>query len=74
LPKKEGGLGVKNLEVWNRVAMIKNLWSMFVIQPNLFDLHGYLLICCEVGVCERFAALEIVHGAGERFSVCVVWF
>jgi hypothetical protein len=26
-PKKEGGLGVKNIEVWNRESMVKHLWS-----------------------------------------------
>jgi hypothetical protein len=51
-----------------------SIYGLFVIRPNLYGLHGYLLICCEVGVFGRFLALEIVHGAGERFSVYVVWF
>jgi hypothetical protein len=38
-----------------------SIYGLFVIRPNLYGLHGYL-------------ALEIVHGAGERFSVYVVWF
>jgi hypothetical protein len=28
LLKKEGGLGVKNLEVWNRASMVKHFWSI----------------------------------------------
>jgi hypothetical protein len=32
LAKKEGGLGVKNLEVWNRAAMVKHLW--FICNPT----------------------------------------
>lgn len=26
LPKKEGGLCVKNLKMWNKVAMLKHVW------------------------------------------------
>ena len=62
LPKKEEGSGIKNLKVWNRAVMVKHIYGLFVIRPNLFGLHGYLLICCEVGVFGRFLALEIVHG------------
>ena len=28
-PKKEGGLGLKRLEVWNQTAMLKHVWSIF---------------------------------------------
>ena len=47
-----------------------NTYGLFVIRPNL---HGYLLICYVVDVFGRFAR-ETNHGAGERFSVFVVWF
>jgi len=54
------GVWCQKLEVWNRAAMV--------------GLHRYLLICCVVGVFGRFLALETLHGAGERFSIFVVWF
>ena len=28
LPKEEGGLGVKDLVVWNKCAMLKHLWCL----------------------------------------------
>jgi hypothetical protein len=34
LPKKEGGLGVKNLEVWNQVAIVKHLWVIYTRLGN----------------------------------------
>jgi len=45
LPKKEGGLGVKNLEVWNQVAIVKHLWVIYVIrQFYLVILDSFLLL------------------------------
>jgi hypothetical protein len=29
VPKQEGGLGLKNLEVWNRASMLRHIWSLF---------------------------------------------
>jgi hypothetical protein len=28
-PKKEGGLGLKNLEIWNSSSMMRHIWSLF---------------------------------------------
>jgi hypothetical protein len=28
-PKKEGGLGLKNLEVWNRTSILRHIWNLF---------------------------------------------
>ena len=28
-PKKEGNLGLKNLEVWNQSSMLRHIWSLF---------------------------------------------
>jgi hypothetical protein len=27
--KKEGGLSLKNLEVWNQTSMLRHVWSLF---------------------------------------------
>ena len=37
LPKKEGGLGVKNLEVWNRTSMVKHLWSICNLTKSIWS-------------------------------------
>lgn len=29
-PKKEGGLVIKQLEVWNKTTMLNHIWSLFV--------------------------------------------
>jgi hypothetical protein len=28
-PKKEGGLGLKDLEVWNHASMLQHVWNLF---------------------------------------------
>ncbi|XP_022855072.1 uncharacterized protein LOC111376347 [Olea europaea var. sylvestris] len=28
MPKEEGGLGLRSLEIWNKAAMLKHLWSL----------------------------------------------
>jgi hypothetical protein len=35
-PKKEGGLGIKQLEVWNRAAMMSHIWSLFTRAGSLW--------------------------------------
>jgi hypothetical protein len=29
VPKKEGGLRLKRLEVWNKTSMLRHIWSIF---------------------------------------------
>jgi hypothetical protein len=29
VPKKEGGLGLKRLNVWNQAAMLRHIWNLF---------------------------------------------
>jgi hypothetical protein len=29
LPKREGGLGIKRLAIWNCVSMLNHIWSLF---------------------------------------------
>jgi hypothetical protein len=36
MPKKEGGLGIKKLEEWNRAAMMRHIWSLFVKAGSLW--------------------------------------
>jgi hypothetical protein len=35
-PNKEGGLGIKQLEVWNRAAMMSHIWSLFTQAGSLW--------------------------------------
>ncbi|GJT69902.1 RNA-directed DNA polymerase, eukaryota, reverse transcriptase zinc-binding domain protein, partial [Tanacetum coccineum] len=35
-PKKEGGLGIKNLSVWNEVLMAKHLWNIACNKESLW--------------------------------------
>jgi hypothetical protein len=35
-PKKEGGLGIKQLEVWNRAAMLSHIWNLFARAGSLW--------------------------------------
>ncbi|GJX09402.1 RNA-directed DNA polymerase, eukaryota, reverse transcriptase zinc-binding domain protein [Tanacetum coccineum] len=35
-PKKEGGLGIKNLSVWNEVLIAKNLWNIACNKESLW--------------------------------------
>jgi hypothetical protein len=34
-PKKEGGLGLKRLEVWNKTSMLRHIWSIFAKSGSL---------------------------------------
>jgi hypothetical protein len=29
-PKKEGGLGIKSNEVWNKASMLNHIWNLFI--------------------------------------------
>jgi len=29
-PKKEGGLGIKSIEVWNKASMMNHIWNLFI--------------------------------------------
>jgi hypothetical protein len=35
-PKKEGGLGLKRLEVWNQISMLRHIWSIFATSGSLW--------------------------------------
>jgi hypothetical protein len=45
LPKKEGGLGIKKLVEWNRAAMMRHIWSLFMRAGSLWVawVHAVLL-------------------------------
>lgn len=45
LPKQEGGLGIKDLQIWNEAAVAKNLWRCFVDTKSLWIkwVHAYRL-------------------------------
>ncbi|XP_022883555.1 uncharacterized protein LOC111400373 [Olea europaea var. sylvestris] len=49
MPKEEGGLGLRGLEIWNKAAMLKHLWSLARILPPLFGFRGYIVIYLEDG-------------------------
>jgi hypothetical protein len=35
-PKKEGGLGLKCLEVWNRSSMLRHIWNLFACSGSIW--------------------------------------
>jgi hypothetical protein len=36
LPKKEGGLGLKRLEVWNKSATLRHIWNIFAQSGSIW--------------------------------------
>jgi hypothetical protein len=36
VPKKEGGLGLKRLDVWNQAAMLRHIWNLFAEASSLW--------------------------------------
>jgi hypothetical protein len=36
VPKREGGLGLKRLEIWNQAAMLNHIWNLFVQAGSLW--------------------------------------
>jgi hypothetical protein len=36
VPKKEGGLGIKRLEVWNKASMMVHIWNLFARAGSLW--------------------------------------
>jgi len=36
VPKKEGGLGIKRLEVWNQTCMLYHVWTLFATSGSLW--------------------------------------
>lgn len=36
MPKKEGGLGIKNIEVWNQASMLNHIWNLFTKDGSLW--------------------------------------
>lgn len=45
VPKKEGGLGIKDIAIWNKACMLKNLWSELIQAGSLWVawVHKYLI-------------------------------
>jgi hypothetical protein len=35
-PKREGGLGIKNLEVWNNASILQHIWALFTKAGSLW--------------------------------------
>jgi hypothetical protein len=35
-PKKEGGLGIKRVDVWNQASMLNHIWSLFTKAGSLW--------------------------------------
>ena len=35
-PKREGGLGLKSLEVWNQTSMLRHVWSLFARSGSIW--------------------------------------
>nr|GEZ78871.1 reverse transcriptase domain, reverse transcriptase zinc-binding domain protein [Tanacetum cinerariifolium] len=45
LPKKEGGLGLKRLELFNKALMVSHIWNLLVCKESLWVkwIHEYKL-------------------------------
>ena len=35
-PKKEGGLGLKRINFWNKTSMLRHIWSLFTRSGSLW--------------------------------------
>jgi hypothetical protein len=35
-PKRQGGLGLKSLEVWNQTSMLRHVWSLFARSGSIW--------------------------------------
>ncbi|XP_058216931.1 uncharacterized protein LOC131327817 [Rhododendron vialii] len=44
-PKAEGGLGLKSLQIWNKVSMMRHLWALCKKEDNLWVkwIHSYFI-------------------------------
>ena len=60
-PKKEGGLGVKNIEVWNRESMVKHLWSSRISSYLLYG-RSIWEIPCPKNYCWSWRNILGFHG------------
>jgi hypothetical protein len=36
MPNKEGGLGIKNIEVWNQASILNHIWNLFAKAGSLW--------------------------------------
>lgn len=36
IPKKEGGLGIKNIEVWKQASILNHIWNLFAKAGSLW--------------------------------------
>ena len=64
-PKSEGGLGIKDLDSWNKACIIQNIWAIITQSGSLWItwIQAYVLREGAFGKCQL---LKIVAGAGEN--------
>jgi len=67
LPKKEGGLRIKRITEWNKIALLKHIWNLCNDSDAQYGLLGSDPICCEVGISGQSRRHRIALGLGERF-------
>ena len=67
LPKKEGGLGLKRVENWNKTVMVKHIWNLFTQVGSLWVawMYGELLkgmsLWTSRSHCSRFLGHDVCH-------------
>ncbi|GKB49924.1 RNA-directed DNA polymerase, eukaryota, reverse transcriptase zinc-binding domain protein [Tanacetum coccineum] len=76
-PKEQGGLGIKNLQVWNEVLLAKQLWSVIAKKDTLWkvgDGHSvnawYDNWCCAGPLCAIVTSREI-YEAGLSINTTI---
>jgi hypothetical protein len=50
LPKKEGGVGIKKLEEWNRAAIMLHIWGLFVKAGSLWVAYVMSKTFCSIKI------------------------
>ncbi|XP_022843181.1 uncharacterized protein LOC111366707 [Olea europaea var. sylvestris] len=41
MPKDDGGLGLRSMEIWNKAVMLKHLWSLCMNSASSCGFHGH---------------------------------
>ncbi|XP_059430260.1 uncharacterized protein LOC132163900 [Corylus avellana] len=61
-PKKEGGLGLKQLEIWNQFAMLRHVWSLFARSGILYEVYGHRAVYDARSTVEAKLSSVILNG------------
>lgn len=67
LPKKEGGLGVKNMELWNRAALLKHIWHICTDNDQSIWSSWVRSYLIKKGTSGNSRTQGSAHGLGGKF-------